>query len=876
MLTDKELSIVIAEINAISGDLHSLKNDELRTLMMQIEEDIKQSQNEDEALNRHLPKVFALVKETAKRFSVSDLVVTANENDKKLVAQQEYDFIRIDGDKAVYSKKWTAVGEQVDWNMVHYDEQLMGGYLLHNGYAAEMATGEGKTLVSTLPVILNALLHRGVHVMTTNSYLSIRDYEITRPLYMFFGLSVDCIDKYERLDIHRRMAYDCDITYGTNSTFIFDYLYDHLTINPQKCVQRKFHNFAIIDELDSILVDEATTPHIISDSAPIYNGKLYEELNPIVKELVDLGREYYTVSKLRKDASFTTNGIEWLKAKMKMDSLFSLKKQYEVDNFDSLSEDKKIDIYNLLRTQNALHQLLLAHTVYMRDVDYIVESDKIVIVDQYTGRKKSSSRWGHGLHTAIEAKEHTKFRDDSLACATISIKNYYKLYHKVAGMSGTLSQVKDELQEVYGLGVYVVPTHKPIIRKDNPIIIFRSKEDKDKAIITQIKENISKGRPTLVGCNTIRHCEDMCILLDAEEIPYNMLNAKQDKDEAIIISRAGLGNTVTVATNMAGRGTDIKPSIDALENGGLMVIGCDLSDSLRVERQLRGRTGRQGNPGESVFFVSMDEDILEYLSQEELQKIRSFAYSGDFSQNDVVSFFLKAQRKKEIDDKETRSHVAVKDDTIAPFRKEYYNLRNGILFNQSLSESLIKKIVTDINGDINLVVEHVNLMHNTICEFIERTLRNDSQSKTIDIPCSDKRHLFTIEINRSDFRQISYFQSELFRQTILQVYDKHWQRLMNYLLEDLDDYEISLIIKKYKDMQVEINEIIYSRLTQSKVVFGNDSGTIESDSPSCSGRDFHTQYKYEYPMDALCPCKSGKKYKDCHGKRIFSHGRRRR
>lgn len=876
MLTDKELDIIIAEINAIYNDLHSLSNDELRKSMRLIEDEVKLSSDQEDTLNEYLPKVFALVKETARRFSEGNIIVAANDNDKKIVAQKEYDFISIDADKAIYSNKWTAAGDLIDWCMIHYDEQLIGGCLLHYGYAAEMATGEGKTLVTTLPVILNALSHRGVHVMTTNSYLSIRDYEITRPLYMFFGFSVDCIEKYERSDMHHKMAYDCDITYGANSTFIFDYLFDHLAMSPSKCVQRKHYNFAIVDELDSILIDEATTPHIISGNGFVDASKLYKEMKPLIKELVSLGQEYYTVNALRKEASFTTKGIGWLAEKTNIENLFSYKKQYQIEDFNSLPEDKKTDIFNLLQTQNALHQLLLAYTVYVQDVDYIVDYGKIVIVDPYTGRKKPSCRWEHGLHTAVEAKENLPQRPDSFASATISIKNYYKLYHKVSGMSGTLSQVKDELQEQYGLGFYKVPTHKPIIRKDWTIKAFKLKGEKDNAVVAQIKDNISKGRPSLVGCKTILHCEEICKLLDVEEIPYNKLNAKQEKEEAIVISKAGLGNTVTIATNMAGRGTDIKPSVDALQNGGLMVIGCDMFDSLRVERQLRGRTGRQGNPGDSVFMVSMDEDVLQNLNKDDYRKLQFCTTNVAQNQNEVVSYFLKAQKEQESYDRKSRLHTSLKDDTIAPYRKDYYELRNDILFKQHSAESLIKKIVADVQGDNNLVYEHIKSMHDVACEFIGRTLRNDSQSKTIDIPCSDNRHLYTIEIDLKHYQQFEYFQSELFRQTILQVYDKRWQRLMNYLLEDLDDYEVGLLINKYEDMQLEINEIIYSRLTQSKVVFDEDISRQGGDVTVSDRQFFKVKLGSSYPLEAPCPCKSGKKYKDCHGLRLFNRGSRRR
>ena len=875
MLNDKELKKIIDEINAIYADLHALSNDTLRESMQLIEEDVKHASNQEEALNKHLPKVFALVKEIARRLSEGDIVVTSNDNDKKIVAQK-YDFISIEGEKAIYHKKWTAAGEPVDWCMVHYDEQLMCGYLLHHGYAAEMATGEGKTLVTTLPALLNALSHRGVHVMTTNSYLSIRDYEITRPIYMFFGFSVDCIEKYDRKDMYHKMAYDCDITYGANSTFIFDYLYDHLAMNPNECVQRKCHNFAIIDELDSILVDEATVPYIIGGNAPDDERKLYKEMNALVKDIIGLGREYYTADTLKKNASFTKKGIEWLARKTNIGNLFSFKKQYQVESFNTLPEGKKTDIIKLLSIQNVLLQLLSAYTVYSRDIDYIVEQDKIIIVDPYTGRKKPKSRWEYGLHTAVEVKENVTPNPDLFSIATISAKNYYKLYQKISGMSGTLSQVKNELQDQYGLGFHKVPTHKPVIRRDWPIKVFKSKEEKDNAVVIQIKENILKGRPSLVGCKTILHCEEICKLLDAEGIAYNTLNAKQNKEEAIIISKAGFGNTVTIATNMAGRGTDIKPSADALRNGGLMVIGCDLFDSLRVERQLRGRTGRQGNPGDSVFFVSMDEELMQILPKEDYQGILSTTDMVHFQDNAVL-FFIKAQEEKEKYDCEIRRHVSLKDDTIAPYRKEYYELRNEILFNQYSTESLIKQIIENVHGDINQVYEHLQLMHDSVCELIDRTLHNDSQSKKIDIPCSDNRHLYTIEVSRkwSDYLQKTYFQSEMFRQTILQVYDKRWQRLMNYLLQDLDDHEISLLVEKYNEMQDEINEIVYSRLTQTKVVFDKDKGLKNVENSSNVG-NLKTLHRTDYPLDSPCPCKSGKKYKDCHGLKLLNRGSRRR
>ena len=604
---------LVDSINVEYKILCRLSNDELRMRLYQIADAINGSENKNKALDEHLVPVFAIVKETARRFTKGNIIVTANDYDKFL--SETYDIVAIDNGKAIYKNRWDAGGVPFEWNMVHYDEQLLGGILLHKGYAIEMLTGEGKTLVATLPVMLNALTHNGVHMMTVNSYLSKRDFELTRPIYMFYGLTADCIEYYPNGNLRRKKAYVADITFGTNSSFTFDYLDDHLAMDPSECVQRK-HTFAIIDELDSILIDDAGTPHIVGGGNYYNHGKYYEENLPIVKELLGTksAQPLYKSDVLRKKAEFTKEGKTWLASKKQIPDLFSVAKTYEIDNFDKLNQYEKDEQLKKIFIQNVLYQLLAAFTLYEKDIDYVVDNGKIKIIDKNTGRIKESNRWEHGLHTAIEVKEGVKVQNDFDGMAVISLKNYFKLYKKVAGMSGTIMAVKDELKSVYGLKCEALPTHKPMIRTDIPLRVYRTEERKEKEIISLIKENQRAGRPTLVGCINMKRSESIAQLLENENIPFNRLDAKTIKEEARTIAKAGIGDTITVATSVAGRGTDIKPSPDALENGGLMVIGTDLFDSVRIDNQLKGRTGRQGNPGSSVFFASLEDSILKYLS----------------------------------------------------------------------------------------------------------------------------------------------------------------------------------------------------------------------------------------------------------------------
>lgn len=445
-------------------------------------------------------------------------------------------------------------------------------------------------------------------------------------------------------------AYKMDISFGTNSTFTFDYLWDHIAITPEECVQQS-HNFAIVDELDSILIDAADNPHIIG-GGNLYNvGKIYKENYPIVKELIEQKEiALFCINKLNKSAYFTEKGKKWLSDKKEIPDLYAIERLYKLSDFNQLDIDKQNEFRNKIHLQNVLLQLLLALTVYERDEDYIVIDGEVKIIDQHTGRVRESSRWEHGLHTAMEVKENVRVQDDFEGMAVISLKNYFRLYHKIAGMSGTIMPVQEELQSIYNLRCASLPTHKPLIRKDLPLRIFKTAADKNKAIVDSIIDNHQKGRPILVGSISIKRSEEICRMLDECGIVYNKLDAKTIKDEANLIAKAGYGNTITVSTSVAGRGTDIKPSDDALANGGLMIIGTDLFESVRVDRQLKGRSGRQGNPGSSVFFSSLEDYILKNLKDEDMELLMKKSGScseSEISYEDIRCYFEKAQANRE-------------------------------------------------------------------------------------------------------------------------------------------------------------------------------------------------------------------------------------
>ena len=869
---------LVEQINLRFLQLREMSNDDLRSALLRVSSNISKRKSVKRALNTYLTEVYAIIKETARRFSLGDVVVTANDYDVQLA--EDYDFVRIEDGKACYRNTWDVAGVSFQWDMVHYDEQLLGGILLHYGYAVEMATGEGKTLVATLPVALNALSHDGVHLMTANNYLSKRDFETTRPIYMFHGLTVGCIENYSRTDKRRKEAYQADITFGTNSSFTFDYLFDHLSTSPDECVQFK-HSFAIIDELDSILIDDAETPHVVGGGNYYKEEDVYKENFPIVQELVSLENHssLFSSSIMNKKAEFTKEGEKWLAEKKDMPNLFSVKRTYEIAEFDSLSEQEKNNISQRIYTQNVLSQLLHAITVYERDVDYIVADGKVKIIDQNTGRAKDNSRWEHGLHTAIEVKENVEVQLDFDGLAVISLKNYFRLYDKIAGMSGTIMPARKELSNIYHLKCATIPTHKPLIRDDKPLRIFHTAEQKDAAIADFVQSNMNAGRPTLIGCLNLKRSDHIANILEERNLQFNRLDARTTKGEAWLVAKAGIGNTITLSTSVAGRGTDIKPSEDALANGGLMVIGTDLFDSVRIDNQLKGRSGRQGNPGTSVFFASLEDQILNYLSENDRNRLNKIGESvKDLDQlcKRAQPYFEKAQKKREAISQRNRKNVAKKDDIVAPRRQKFYEQRNHILFDATAADTLIISLANSMFMPLNEIDSHLSFLYEKVKILINRYFRNNPNTAKVFIPFSDDRHPFAIRIDAIEAkRDQNYFYQEFKRQSVLQLYDKNWKKFVIYMMGNLDNHEITLLDEKYDKMMADINVQIISRLTKSTILFD----TKNTDEVSSNLKHESTKRPLKTNLvhpDSPCPCGSGKKFCECHGSNIRSGSKYRR
>ncbi len=660
----------------------------------------------EDVLNEILPLAFAVMKDTARRFKENkEIVVKANDFDRNLAVTK--DFVEIDGEDAVYFNSWMAGGNEVTWDMVHYDVQLIGGSVLHQGKIAEMATGEGKTLVATLPVFLNALTGRGVHVVTVNDYLAKRDSEWMGPLYMFHGLSVDCIDKTEPNSPERRKAYQADITFGTNNEFGFDYLRDNMAIHPEDLVQRK-HHYAIVDEVDSVLIDDARTPLIISGPVPKGDIQMFDEYKPRVEKLVRMQRElvarifteaktllasgdrkqeeqgailllraykglpkykplikflseqgnkatlvkteniymqennrrmpeitdelYFVIDEKQNSIDLTDKGHDTITAAGEDPNFFILpdvgSELAEIDKMN-LTEEEKLEkkdqmVQNYAAKSERVHtvnQLLKAYTLFELDVEYVVIDNKVKIVDEQTGRIMEGRRYSDGLHQAIEAKENVKVEAATQTFATITLQNYFRMYHKLAGMTGTAETEAGEFWDIYKLDVVVIPTNKPVIRKDANDYVYKTKREKYNAVIEEITRLVGEGRPVLVGTTSVEVSELLSRMLKLRGIKHNVLNAKLHQREADIVAEAGKSQVVTIATNMAGRGTDIKLSPEVRAAGGLAIIGTERHDSRRVDRQLRGRAGRQGDPGSSQFFVSLEDDLMRLFSSERIIRV---------------------------------------------------------------------------------------------------------------------------------------------------------------------------------------------------------------------------------------------------------------
>ena len=733
------------------------------------------------ALDEVLPDAFAIMKDTARRFAENaEIVVTATDFDRELAATK--DFVRIEGDKAIYQNHWMAGGNEITWDMVHYDVQLFGGVVLHKGKIAEMATGEGKTLVATLPVFLNALTGNGVHVVTVNDYLSKRDSEWMGPLYQFHGLSVDCIDKHKPNSAERRNAYMADITFGTNNEFGFDYLRDNMARNPKDLVQRQ-HNYAIVDEVDSVLIDDARTPLIISGPVPKGDDQLFEQLKPYVEKLVNAQKTlatklladakrlipsenkeeqeqgwlslfrtykglpknkalikflsepgiksgmlkteevymeqnnkrmheatdylYFVIDEKQNSVDLTDKGIDLITGDSEDASLFILpdiaSQLSELEGRTDLSEEEKLTQKDSLLTNYAIkservhtiNQLLKAYTMFEKDDQYVVIDGQVKIVDEQTGRIMEGRRYSDGLHQAIEAKESVKIEAATQTFATITLQNYFRMYHKLAGMTGTAETEAGEFWDIYKLDVVVIPTNRPIQRKDMDDRVYKTKREKYKAVIDEIVKMHEAGRPVLVGTTSVEISELLSKMLQGRKIEHNVLNAKLHQKEADIVAKAGLKGTVTIATNMAGRGTDIKLSPEVKAAGGLAIIGTERHESRRVDRQLRGRAGRQGDPGSSVFFVSLEDNLMRLFASDRIASVmdKMGFKEGDLLEHPMVSKSIeRAQKKVEENNFGIRKRLLEYDDVMNKQRVAIYTKRRHALMGERIGMDIVNMI----------------------------------------------------------------------------------------------------------------------------------------------------------------------------------------
>ncbi len=740
----------------------------------------------EEVLIQVLPEAFAVVKETARRFTQNtELEVTASEYDRDLAAVKPN--VEIRGDKAIWKNTWIAAGNEVTWNMVHYDVQLIGGVVLHEGKIAEMATGEGKTLVGTLPAYLNALSGKGVHIVTVNDYLARRDSEWNGPLFEFHGLKVDCIDKHQPNSAARRNAYAADIVFGTNNEFGFDYLRDNMAQSPDSLVQRKLH-FAMVDEVDSVLIDDARTPLIISGPIPRGDQHEFYELKPRIERLVnaqknfingvlneakkkiaagDTGEEggglallrahrglpknkalikflsegnnrqvlgktenfylqeqsknmpkvdtelYFVIDEKNNQVELTEKGIELITASGEDPGFFVMPdvgtEIAEIEKSDLVAEEKITKKEELLRDFSvkserihSVNQLLKAYTLFERDVEYIIDESKIKIVDEQTGRIMEGRRYSDGLHQAIEAKENVKVEDATQTYATITLQNYFRMYHKLAGMTGTAVTEAGELWQIYKLDVVEIPTNIPMQRDDRNDLIYRTAREKYNAVAEEIQKLTQAGRPVLVGTTSVEISELLSRMLKLRGIRHNVLNAKLHQREADIVAEAGQAGTVTIATNMAGRGTDIKLGPGVKDAGGLAIIGTERHESRRVDRQLRGRAGRQGDPGSSQFFVSLEDNLMRLFASERISNLmaRWGVEEGEVMQHSMLTKSIeRAQRKVEENNFGIRKRLLEYDDVMNSQRTVIYSKRRNALFGERLD--------VDLNNTIFDVVEDV-------------------------------------------------------------------------------------------------------------------------------------------------------------------------
>lgn len=879
----------------------------------------------EKVLEEILPEAFAIMKSTARRFKENATIeVTANDFDRALSIN--HDFVHIEGDKAVYQNHWIAGGNEVTWDMVHYDVQLIGGIVLHQGKIAEMATGEGKTLVATLPVFLNALAGKGVHVVTVNDYLSKRDSEWMGPLYMFHGLSVDCIDKHEPNSDARKRAYNCDITFGTNNEFGFDYLRDNMAVNMTDLVQRK-HHYAIVDEVDSVLIDDARTPLIISGPvAKAQDDEQYMEFRPYVESLyqkqrtlvtqvlndakkaIAAGKEdeggmlllraykglpkyqplikflseqgmkqlmqkaenyymqdneremhivtdelYFVISEQQHSVDMTDKGHDLLANAVSNPDFFVLpdvgSQIAEIQKNTELSAEEKQEKKDALMEDYSLKservhtviQLLKAYAMFQKDVDYIVIDNKVKIVDEQTGRIMEGRRWSDGLHQAVEAKENVKVEAATQTFATVTLQNYFRMYHKLAGMTGTAETEAGEFWSIYKLDVVVIPTNRPVIRDDQDDLIYKTKKAKYTAVINKVEELIKEGRPVLVGTTDVETSELLSRMLRMRGIKHNVLNAKEHAREAEIVAQAGMSSTVTIATNMAGRGTDIKLSPEVKKAGGLAIIGTERHDSRRVDRQLRGRAGRQGDPGSSAFYVSLEDKLMRLFGSERIAGVVDKLGMAD--DEALVSGMLSksienAQKKVEENNFGIRKRLLEYDDVMNYQREAVYARRRNALSGerieidvrnmmidsasiiagraegmpyQDFEEYVMAQLSIDLGFDesfyanakgdkltdalckqMQTVYERrMNTLAEKVYPFIKMIFeKQGNMYKNIAIPISDGRKMLTlsVDLEKAYNTQGKEIAKALSRSIILYQIDEHWKQH----LRDMDDLRQSV------------------------------------------------------------------------------------
>ena len=996
-------------------------------LVKKVDEDI------EKVLDEILPIAFAVMKSTARRFKENETIrVKATEFDRILSTTK--DFVEIDGDYAVWHNHWMAGGNEITWDMVHYDVHLIGGIVLHQGKIAEMATGEGKTLVATLPVFLNALAGKGVHVVTVNDYLSKRDSEWMGPLYMFHGLSVDCIDKHQPNSESRRKAYACDITFGTNNEFGFDYLRDNMAVSQKDLVQRK-HHYAIVDEVDSVLIDDARTPLIISGPVPkgddqqfmeykpyvekLYNnqrtlvtntlneakkliaagdekegGKLllraykglpkYKPLikflsEPGMKQLLQRTENYYiqdnerempvvtdplffVINEKQHAVEMTDNGHDLLSGTLSDPKFFILpdvgSEIAEVEKSDLSAEDKHAkkdaimaDFALKSERVHTVNQLLKAYAMFEKDVDYVIMDNKVKIVDEQTGRIMEGRRWSDGLHQAVEAKENVKVEAATQTFATITLQNYFRMYHKLAGMTGTAETEAGEFWSIYKLDVVVIPTNKPIARIDENDKIYKTKKAKYEAVINRIEELTKAGRPVLVGTTDVETSELLSRMLKLRGISHQVLNAKQHAREAEVVAQAGQRSTVTIATNMAGRGTDIKLSDEVRKAGGLAIIGTERHDSRRVDRQLRGRAGRQGDPGSSTFYVSFEDKLMRLFGSERIASVvdKLGMEENEALENNMLSNSIeKAQKKVEENNFGIRKRLLEYDDVMNSQREVIYTRRRNALSGERV-EIDVMNMMQDMS---EIIVENcAGYDYDSFAEYVMATLsidlgfdeqfygnakpaeisdrlfqnmqdtyrrRMDAMSQrafpiikevyekqgaiyqNIAIPISDGHKMLTLSVNlkkayETEGKEIA---RALTKSITLYQIDDHWKEH----LRDMDDLKQSvqnasyeqkdpLLIYKFesfnlfKAMLEALSKDILSFLMRAHIPL-RDANSVQAPAPArkpdmsqmqTSRTDLVTnsgEQKSRMPVHVEktvgrndpCPCGSGKKYKNCHGK----------